>query len=136
MFELHPRLKADSIDIGQIGKINCRLINDRRFPWVILVPEVKNVSEIHQLDVELQAQLARVATELGKTLLEVCDGHKLNVGALGNVVSQLHYHLVVRRHDDAAWPAPVWGFGTPTPYTQDERDMLIRKVCVAFKPLL
>ena len=133
MFELHPRLAADSTSFGHIGDLDCRLINDSRYPWVVLVPEINGVTEIHQLDADRQAALARVAADMGKTLLDLFDGDKLNVGALGNVVSQLHYHLVVRKEDDKAWPGPVWGFGEAVPYSRESQSVMLEKLRRACK---
>lgn len=91
-------------------------MNDARYPWVILVPKRDSISEVFELSHEDQTQLWREATLLGAAMKEAFHGDKLNIATLGNVVSQLHIHLVVRYKDDASWPAPVWGNGSPEPY--------------------
>jgi diadenosine tetraphosphate (Ap4A) HIT family hydrolase len=100
----------------------CRvlLMNDRRFPWLILVPERDAAREIHQLSPADRATLIEEIA-LGSGVLErLFQPDKLNVGALGNVVPQLHVHVVARTVGDPAWPGPVWGSGAAEPYTEDE----------------
>ena len=115
-FELDPRLEADTLPLADLPLCRALLMNDARYPWVVLVPRVASVSEVFELSEEEQAQLWREATRLGAAMKEAFQGDKLNIATLGNVVSQLHIHLVVRFTDDASWPAPVWGNGTPKPY--------------------
>jgi len=91
-------------------------MNDARYPWVILVPKRDSVSEVFELSQDDQAQLWRETVALGAAMKETFHGDKLNIATLGNVVSQLHIHLVVRYKNDASWPAPVWGSGSPEPY--------------------
>ncbi|MCO7228955.1 HIT family protein [Halomonas sp. CnH100-B] len=115
-FELDPRLEADTLPLADLPLCRALLMNDARYPWVVLVPRVASVSEVFELSQEEQAQLWQEATQLGAAMKEGFQGDKLNIATLGNVVSQLHIHLVVRYTDDASWPAPVWGNGTPKPY--------------------
>lgn len=115
-FELHPRLVADTYSIGDWPLCRVLLMNDARYPWVILVPRRREVREIFELDEADQQRLLQESVRLGRTLMSLFTGDKLNVAALGNVVPQLHVHHVVRRSDDAAWPAPVWGRLPPQPY--------------------
>ncbi len=115
-FELDPRLEADTLPLADLPLCRALLMNDARYPWVVLVPRVASVSEVFELSQEEQAQLWQEATQLGAAMKEGFQGDKLNIATLGNVVSQLHIHLVVRYTDDASWPAPVWGNGAPTPY--------------------
>ena len=107
-------------------------MNDARYPWVVLVPRVASVSEVFELSQEEQAQLWQEATQLGAAMKEAFQGDKLNIATLGNVVSQLHIHLVVRYTDDASWPAPVWGNGTPKPYELaqqgERREQLLAQI--------
>ena len=116
-FEIDPRLEADTFPLADLPLCRALLMNDARYPWVGLVPRVASVSEVFELSQEEQAQLWQEATQLGAAMKEAFQGDKLNIATLGNVVSQLHIHLVVRYTDDASWPAPVWGNGTPKPYT-------------------
>jgi len=119
-FQLDPRLESDSVSLGESSNYSIRLINDRRFPWVILVPKVEAITEIYQLDPDLQQQLAADSSVLGRELMELFQGDSLNTGVLGNVVNQLHLHHVVRFKNDVAWPGPVWGFEKAVSYEADE----------------
>lgn len=115
-FELHHRLAADCFLIGEFTLSCVLLMNDSRFPWCILVPRRDALRDLHDL-----AEIDRVALfdeiDLVSRVLTKRDRvDKINVAALGNQVAQLHVHVVARRIDDAAWPAPVWGFGTAVPY--------------------
>ncbi len=125
MFRLHDRLEADSEEIVRLELCRVRLMNDRRFPWLILVPAREGITEIHQLwDEDLQVLSQEIA--LASRLVEqLCEADKINVGALGNLVPQLHIHIVARHRDDTAWPGPVWGAGTPEPY---EKAALARRL--------
>ena len=131
-FELDPRLEADTLPLADLPLCRALLMNDARYPWVVLLPRVASVSEVFELSEEEQAQLWREATRLGAAMKEAFQGDKLNIATLGNVVSQLHIHLVVRYTDDASWPAPVWGNGTPKPYELaqqgERREQLLAQI--------
>lgn len=103
-------------------------MNDRRYPWLILVPRRADISEIYQLAGDDQARLWQEATTLGQALMTTFGGDKLNLATLGNQVPQLHLHVIARRREDAAWPAPVWGLGHAEPYAKaalaDVREQL------------
>nr|WP_163501719.1 HIT family protein [Halomonas socia] len=116
---LDPRLDADTFPITELPLSRVLLMNDARFAWLILVPRRSGASEVSDLDAADQAQLWREAAQLGDALKQALGGDKLNIAALGNVVSQLHVHVIVRHRDDAAWPAPVWGHGEAEPYDLD-----------------
>jgi len=120
VFALDPRLQQDTLPIGDFPLCRLLLSNDSNYPWFILVPRRADVSELFQLDDADQQQLWRETTALAELLKDSFDAHKLNVAALGNVVSQLHMHVIVRRRDDAAWPAPVWGKHPAQPYTAEQ----------------
>lgn len=115
-FELHPRLAADTAFVldGPLSRV--LLMNDAHYPWVILVPRRPGIREIYELEPAEQQTLLRESSVLGRTLMELFGGDKLNIAALGNLVPQLHVHHVVRRRDDPAWPAPVWGKLPAQPY--------------------
>ena len=113
---LDQRLVADTIPIGDLALSSVLLMDDARFPWFILVPRRPGASELTDLSDEEAAQLMseiRIAT---RVMLELAKPDKVNVGALGNVVAQLHVHVVGRFRSDPAWPGPVWGHGSRTPY--------------------
>lgn len=116
---LDPRLEEDTLPITELPLCRVLLMNDARFAWLVLVPRRNSVSEVTDLLSEDQLQLWREATQLGAALKEALGGDKLNIAALGNVVAQLHVHVIVRHHDDDAWPAPVWGHGEAVPYDLD-----------------
>jgi diadenosine tetraphosphate (Ap4A) HIT family hydrolase len=118
MFTLHPRLEADCIALGDFPLSRLLLMNDTRYPWFILVPRHEDIQEIYQLPEEAQQQLQRESSLLGSHLMACFGGDKLNIAALGNLVSQLHIHHIVRYRDDEAWPGPVWGVGLPSRYGQ------------------
>lgn len=119
-FALNPRLEADGLPVGELALCRVLLMNDARFPWLILVPRRPDLREICDLAAEDQATLWTEIDAASRALKRLIDPHKLNVAAIGNMVPQLHIHVVARFEDDAAWPAPVWGFGAREPYDEDE----------------
>jgi diadenosine tetraphosphate (Ap4A) HIT family hydrolase len=118
MFTLDSRLQQDTVTVGDFPLCRLLLMNDAHYPWFILVPRREAVSELFQLDVEEQQTLWRETTSLAEKLKDTFAADKMNVATLGNVVSQLHMHLVVRKRDDIAWPAPVWGKHAALPYSE------------------
>ncbi|MBR9870081.1 MAG: HIT family protein [Gammaproteobacteria bacterium] len=128
MFELHERLAADTHSLGQSALCEVRLMNDRTWPWIILVPAVSGVREIYQLTADQQMQLLKESSALSKGMMELFEGDKMNVAALGNMVPQLHLHHIVRFQDDPAWPGPVWGTQAPVPYSDEELERVIEKL--------
>ena len=124
MFTLHPQLEKDGIVMGDLPLSRLLLLNDARYPWFILVPRCEAITEIYQLSEEEQQQLMRESSKLGQFVMESFNGDKLNIGALGNLVPQLHLHHIVRYETDEAWPGPVWGVGTALPFRQDEVEIL------------
>ncbi len=116
MFQLHPRLEADTVPLARLDLCQVRLMNDATFPWLILVPEREGVTEIHRLEAADRTTLVEEIARVSRTLEALYHPDKLNVGALGNLVPQLHVHVVARYRSDRAWPGPVWGTGAPLPY--------------------
>jgi diadenosine tetraphosphate (Ap4A) HIT family hydrolase len=116
MFDLDPRLDHDTEVITRLGLSLALLMNDVRFPWVILVPEKPGLCELHDLTAADRAVLMEEIAQAGAALAHLFAPQKINVGALGNIVGQLHVHVVARNAGDAAWPGPVWGCGEPVPY--------------------
>jgi len=123
-FELHPRLAGDCTVLGDARVSRVLLMRDRRFPWCILVPRVAGLTELHELDVDLRPGLFDEIDTVSAALLALPAITKINVGALGNLVPQLHVHVVGRHADDAAWPGPVWGSGAAEPYAAGELEAL------------
>lgn len=111
-FELDPRLQADSVFVADGPLSQVRLMDDRRFPWLLLVPRVEAASEWMDLDGAQQRLLLAEIHRTGSLLRAQPGVEKLNIGALGNIVRQLHVHLVGRHSGDPAWPGPVWGSGS------------------------
>ncbi len=124
MFALDPRLQQDTLAIGDFPLSRLLLSNDSNYPWFILVPRRENISEIFQLDIADQQQLWQETTALAQILKDSFDADKLNIAALGNMVSQLHMHVIVRKRDDAAWPAPVWGKHAAMPYGAEQIEAI------------
>lgn len=123
-FTLDERLTADTLPVAELPLSRVLLMNDARYPWVILVPRHAAISEVFELSANDQQQLWREATQLGDAMKTALGGDKINIATLGNVVSQLHVHVVVRRHSDATWPAPVWGNGSAELYDLDNQTRL------------
>jgi diadenosine tetraphosphate (Ap4A) HIT family hydrolase len=122
MFTLHERLKADTLDITRLGLSRVLLMNDRSFPWLILVPERENIRELHDLDEKDRSVLIEEITLSSRIIEHLYKPDKINVGALGNLVPQLHVHVIGRFESDRAWPGPVWGAGPAEPYGDDEKE--------------
>lgn len=120
MFALDPRLQQDTLLIGDFPLCRLLLMNDAHYPWFILVPRREEMSELFQLDGPDQQALWRESIELAEILKDSFAADKMNLASLGNVVSQLHMHVVVRRREDAAWPAPVWGKFSAQPYSPEQ----------------
>lgn len=112
-WSLHPQLKQDTIDIGDLPLSKVLVIKDANYPWLLLVPRRPDKVEIIDLDEVEQAQLTVEVSRTAKALKEITKCDKLNIAALGNVVPQLHVHVIARRTGDAAWPRPVWGAVPP-----------------------
>ena len=119
MFVLDPRLAQDTLHIGDFPLCRLLLMNDANYPWFILVPRREEVSELFQLDAADQRSLLRETSLLAEVIKDTFKADKMNVATLGNVVAQLHMHVVARRRNDASWPAPVWGRHPAQPYTED-----------------
>jgi diadenosine tetraphosphate (Ap4A) HIT family hydrolase len=124
-WSLHPQLAADTVTVGDLPLSRVLLANDANYPWLILVPRRPALTEIIDLEENAQAQLLNEIAAGARALKAAGACDKLNIAALGNVVAQLHVHIVARRHSDAAWPKPVWGVAPPLAYVPAVRDALI-----------
>jgi diadenosine tetraphosphate (Ap4A) HIT family hydrolase len=116
LFALDHRLAADTTAVMSLGLCEVRLMNDSRYAWLVLVPRRSGLVEITDLTASEQTRLWDEVNRATSALRQVAPCDKLNLGALGNIVRQLHIHLVARVEGDAAWPGPVWGNGTAEPY--------------------
>lgn len=125
-FELDPRLARDTVFVADWQLCRVLLMDDAQFPWLVLVPRRADAVELDDLDEHDRTRLMHEIQRAMKTLRAVADCDKLNVGALGNIVRQLHVHVVARRKDDPAWPGPVWGHGPAHHYMPEARDKLVK----------
>jgi len=125
-FILDSRLEADTFNIGESALNLLLLMNDSRYPWCILVPKQAGLREIYELSTTDQTTLLAESSLLAKTVITKFAQEKMNIGALGNVVSQLHVHHVGRHQNDPAWPGPVWGHSQATPYSSDDRKKAVQ----------
>jgi diadenosine tetraphosphate (Ap4A) HIT family hydrolase len=125
-FHLDPRIAADSDEICDLTLCQARLHHDARYPWLLLIPRRAGVSELFDLAPADRAVLAEEAAAAGQVLKDVTRCDKINIGSLGNVVSQLHVHVTARFQDDPAWPRAAWGYGQPHQYDQAARDALLQ----------
>ena len=123
-FQLDPRLAADTFLVGETPLSQVLLMNDARYPWLILVPRRSDVTEPFQLSEADQAQLWQESMRLGEAMKAHFAADKLNIAALGNQVAQLHVHHIARFHADDAWPGPVWGAGSAIPYSDPALEVL------------
>lgn len=128
VFELHPQLAADTYVVGNLPLCRVLLMNESRYPWLILVPQRANTTEIHQLAGADRTQLWEESDLVSRQLMQLFKADKLNIAALGNVVLQLHLHHIARFKTDAAWPAPVWGKFKPEAYSPDSATQLIQQM--------
>ena len=131
-FTLDPRLAADTLHVGDLPLSAVLLMNDSRFPWLILVPRRPNLSELTDLAPNDAASLMDELRLAGRVLADLAKPDKLNVGALCNVVAQLHLHVVARFRSDPAWPGPVWGFGSAQPYPAHAAAALVERAGALF----
>jgi diadenosine tetraphosphate (Ap4A) HIT family hydrolase len=115
-WSLHPQLERDTVAIGDLPLCRALLINDANYPWMLLVPRRPRISEIIDLPEREQVQLMGEIAQASAAMKSATGCDKINVAALGNVVPQLHVHVIARSHGDAAWPKPVWGAAPARPY--------------------
>jgi diadenosine tetraphosphate (Ap4A) HIT family hydrolase len=121
MFEIDPAFTATSQGLGDLALSHVRLQGDARFPWIVLIPRIEGARELEDLAAGERDVLMDEILQAGAAVRAIGEAlgrpaSKLNVGQLGNVTPQLHVHVIARRSDDAAWPAPVWGFGPAEAY--------------------
>ena len=125
-FALHPQLAKATVLIGHRAGSQLLLMNDARFPWLVLVPTHDDLRELHELTEASFTEVTKGIKQISEKLQRLTNAPKMNIAALGNQVPQLHIHIIARRHDDPAWPGPVWGVGEPLPYGEEEQNVLIR----------
>ena len=136
-FFLDSRLENDSFKVIQLKCSECRLMNNKNFLWLILIPRRHDKKDWIDLIEEDQIELLKEINQCGRVLKNFnhpiflpCE--KLNIASLGNVVSQLHIHIISRNSKDIAWPKPVWGVGADFFYTQEEKENIVMALQAAF----
>lgn len=128
IFTLHPQLNADTFAVCDLPLCTVRLMNDADHPWVILIPKRPNITEIFDLTSADQATLYAEITATAQVMKSHFNAHKMNIGALGNMVPQLHIHIIARQKTDPTFPNPVWGNSALIPYTNTEQDKILAEL--------
>jgi diadenosine tetraphosphate (Ap4A) HIT family hydrolase len=131
IFHLHPQLEADTTLIADWGLSRVLLMNDARFPWLILVPRRAGLSDLHDLKHAERMVLIEEIARASERLKVFTNAKKMNVAALGNMVPQLHVHIIARQESDVAWPKPVWSVDTAVTYEQGVKTALVEKLRAA-----
>ena len=126
-FKLNPTLEKDSIFIKNLELCQLRLINNSDFPWLILVPMQNNLVEITDLADSDYNQLNKEIKNTAKNFKDITKADKLNIATIGNVVPQLHIHIIARYKTDKLFPKPVWGYHF-IPYAEDDMNIMITKL--------
>lgn len=121
-FDINPRLEGDSVYVTDLELCAIRLMKDANYPWLLMIPRQPDLIEMIDLDQADQTLLMNEICAVSEALKTATDCEKLNVGALGNQVSQLHVHVIARFRDDAAWPNPVWGAAAPASYDRESLE--------------
>jgi len=133
-FVLHPRLAADTAFVADWDLSRVLLMDDARYPWAILVPRRADMTELFDLDAQDRAALTEEVARAARMLKAMTGAAKINIGALGNLVPQLHVHVVARCESDAAWPGPVWGHGAAVRYEPARRDAFVEELRARLAP--
>ena len=120
MFDLHPDLVRDTIEVTRFPLCRVQLLNDRTYPWLVLVPVKPGLKDFHDVAAGDKASLMAEIDRTSNALVSLHAPDKINVAALGNMVPQLHIHVIARHKTDAAWPKPVWGVVPGVPYGEAE----------------
>lgn len=128
MFTLHPTLQKDTVEVARLDICHVLLIRDKTYPWLILVPHKEGLRDLDDLSTDELIQVMAEVDRVSKAMKRIFHPYKMNIAALGNVVEQLHIHVIARFKDDPAWPAPVWGAGPSVDYDENERNRLITKI--------
>lgn len=127
-FTLHPQLAADTKQVCKLELSDILLMNDARYLWCIVVPRLDGLRDLHEVPQANKAQLLAEIDRVSVTLQALSGAYKMNVAALGNMVEQLHVHVIARHQSDAAWPGPVWGVGSAEPYDEGAAQTLVQQL--------
>ena len=125
-FTLDPRLAADTLRVKSLGMCELLIMNDARYPWAVLVPRIEGARELHDMGEEDSGLVWREIMAVAKAVGSWSGVEKINIGALGNMVPQLHIHVIGRSGSDPAWPGPVWGHSPRVPYQSEAMDAFVR----------
>ena len=128
MFKLDKRLEQDTIFIKNLNLSKLLLMNNSNFPWFILVPMRENLIELIDLSKTDQQQLLSEISSLSRFIKKTDPKGKINIGTLGNIVNQLHIHIVIRNKNDLAWPNSIWGFDNHSPYSKEQSLKLLEEI--------
>ena len=137
-FTLDSRLENSSLLIASIDAFQIRLVNDKRYIWLLIIPTMANITELDDLQPETQTALFQLASQLSSSIKSHFNADKMNIATIGNIVSQFHLHIVARKQIDAAWPEPVWGKGIAEPYGDEDAGAMLaqmQKLIDALPPL-
>ena len=135
-WQIDPRLNADTFLISETEARAVLLLNDKRWPWIIIVPKVPEAEELHDLNPIRRGVEMDCAATIGNELKTLTGCEKINVATIGNIVRQLHIHIIARSTDDPNWPGPVWGFGERQTYSSAEGIALAKKLKEEFRATL
>ena len=132
-FVLHPNIVADTFPVAELPLSSARLMRDANYPWLLLVPRITYAIDVVDLTAKDRAALMDEIVRASTALRETVACEKLNVATLGNVVAQMHVHVIARRRDDASWPKPVWGAAPAKAYSPGEGEALAAKLAARLK---
>lgn len=127
-FTLDSRLEQTSLFIASLDEFQIRLVNDKRYIWLLVIPLFEDVTELEDLSPQTQTALIRLASQLSSQLKSAFKADKMNIATIGNIVPQFHLHIIARHQTDEAWPAPVWGRGESVTYENKEAGLMIDKI--------
>lgn len=124
-FVLHPQLEKDTFFIGSLNLSNILLMNDSRYPWIILVPQINDIGDITDLSTQQRADFIEEINHAASLIKQHFQPERMNIAMLGNIVPQLHCHIIARFKEDFAWAKPVWGIGEAVFYTKEQQEKII-----------
>lgn len=114
-FTIDPLIASTSWSLCQMDDFEVRLVNDARYHWLLLIPRLQGITELHDLSPAMRHQMMELATSIGEILSTKTNADKMNIATIGNIVPAMHLHIIARYKTDSAWPNPVWGHGAPVP---------------------
>jgi diadenosine tetraphosphate (Ap4A) HIT family hydrolase len=126
LFALHPQLEKDTFLVGSLNLAEILLMNDSRYPWIILVPRCADAVDITDLSTENRRVFNEEINQIAVLMKQHFQPDRLNIAMLGNIVPQLHCHIIARSETDYAWAKPVWGIGNAVNYSEDQREKIIK----------